>query len=76
MPTVPLYPADFRTTPPRKFKRSNKRLVSMPDRGVSPHVKLVFSEMAKLGARYDDVEFGSGVRRPTVKQWRRKVTLR
>lgn len=72
MPAVPLYPTDFRTTPPRKFKRSNKRLVSMPEH-VGPHVRLVFSEMARLGARYDDVEYGAGVKRPAVKAWRRRT---
>lgn len=43
----------------------------MPER-VSPHVKLVFSEMARLQVTYDEVEATSGVRRPTIKQWRKK----
>jgi hypothetical protein len=43
----------------------------MPER-VSPHEKLVFSEMARLQVRYQDLEDVSGIRRPTVKQWRMK----
>lgn len=50
---------------------TTRRTVTMPER-VSPHVKLVFAEMARLHITYDEVEEGSGVRRPTVKQWRRK----
>jgi hypothetical protein len=69
-----LYPDTFLARPakPQRHRRKNPRLVTMPDRGVSPHVKLVFAEMARLGFTYDAVEEGSGVRRPTVKQWRRK----
>jgi transcriptional regulator with XRE-family HTH domain len=43
----------------------------MPER-VSPHVKLVFAELARQQRTYDELEAASGVRRPTVKQWRRK----
>ncbi|HEY0329633.1 MAG TPA: hypothetical protein VGC77_11095 [Rhodopseudomonas sp.] len=35
-------------------------------------MKLVFSEMARLQVTYDEVEEGSGVRRASVKAWRRK----
>ena len=52
-------------------RRKNPRTVTMPDR-VGPHVKLVFGEMARQRITYDEVEDGSGVRRPTIKQWRRK----
>jgi hypothetical protein len=47
------------------------RTVTMPER-VGPHVKLVFAEMARLHVTYDDVEAASGVRRASVKAWRRK----
>jgi hypothetical protein len=57
---------------PHYLNRANRRPVTMPDRGVGPHVKLVFAEMARLHFTYDEVEEGSGVRRPTIKQWRRK----
>ena len=50
---------------------TTRRTVTMPER-VSPHVKLVFSEMARLQVRYQDFEDVSGIRRPTVKQWRLK----
>ncbi len=52
-------------------RRGNRRTVTMPER-VSPHVRLVFAEMARAARSYDDVEAASGVRRQTVKQWRRK----
>jgi hypothetical protein len=72
-----LYPPDFRVRPIRtrtasRFREiTTRRSVSIPER-VSPHVKLVFSEMSRLGVTYDEVEAASGVRRPTVKQWRKK----
>jgi hypothetical protein len=72
-----LYPPDFRVRPITRPLTSRfreiitRRTVSMPERA-SPHVKLVFSEMSRLHITYDEVEEGSGVRRPTVKQWRRK----
>ncbi|WP_438275126.1 hypothetical protein [Nitrobacter sp.] len=74
MTTTPLYPADFRAArvTHRRKRHKNPRTVTTPDRGVSPHVKLVFAEMARLHVTYDELEVGSGVRRPTVKQWRRK----
>jgi hypothetical protein len=49
-----------------------RRAVTVPERGVGPHVRLVFSEMMRQQRTYDEVEAASGVRRPTVKQWRRK----
>jgi hypothetical protein len=77
MPTE-LYPADFRVRPIKdrpttsRFREiTTRRSVTMPNR-VSPHVKLVFSEMARLHMRYSDVEDTSGVRRQTLKMWRRK----
>lgn len=51
--------------------RANRRTVTMPDR-VGPHVKLVFAEMARLRFTYDETEEGSGVRRASIKAWRRK----
>jgi hypothetical protein len=58
----------YRQTP----RRTNRRTVTMPERGVGPHVRLVFGEMSRQLRTYDDVEAASGVKRPTVKQWRRK----
>ncbi len=52
-------------------ERANRRTVTMPDR-VGPHVKLVFAEMARLRVTYDETEEGSGVRRASIKAWRRK----
>ncbi|MBB1089804.1 hypothetical protein HUU61_00730 [Rhodopseudomonas palustris] len=52
-------------------RRYSRRTVTIPD-GVSPHVKLVFSEMSRQGRRYQDIETASGVQRPTVKAWRAK----
>ena len=73
-----LYPSDFNVRPTRarrttsRFRDiSTRRTVTMPERA-SAHVKLVFAEMARLQISYDEVEIGSGVRRPTIKQWRRK----
>lgn len=72
-----LYPPDFRTRPiahrtTSRFREiSTRRTVTIPER-VSPHVKLVFAEMSRLGVTYDQVEAASGVRRPTIKQWRKK----
>jgi hypothetical protein len=43
----------------------------MPE-SASPHIKLVFSEMARLQVTYDEVAEGSGVRRASMKAWRRK----
>jgi hypothetical protein len=54
-----------------KPRRKNMRTVTMPDR-VGPRVKLVFSEMARQQRTYDEIEAASSVRRPTIKQWRRK----
>ena len=55
----------------RRRERANRRTVTMPDR-VGPHVKLVFAEMARLRFTYDETEEGSGVRRASIKAWRRK----
>jgi hypothetical protein len=73
-----LYPSDFNTRPIRarrmasRFRDiSTRRTVTIPQRA-SPHVKLVFAELARLQVSYDELEVGSGVRRPTVKAWRRK----
>src|SRR6188768_2855779 len=72
-----LYPPDFRVRPiahraTSRFREiTTRRTVTMPEH-VSPHVKLVFAEMARLQVRYQDLEDASGVRRPTVKQWRGK----
>lgn len=56
----------FRTRDPAK-----RRTVTMPER-VGPHVKLVFAEMARLQVTYDETEEGSGVRRASIKAWRKK----
>jgi len=67
-----LYPADFRARSSKpQHRRRNSRTVTMPER-VGPHVKLVFAEMARLQFTYDEVEEGSGVRRASMKAWRRK----
>ena len=72
-----LYPPDFGVRPIRtrtasRFREiTTRRSVSIPD-PVSPHVKLVFAEMSRLQVRYQDLEDVSGVRRPTIKQWRGK----
>lgn len=52
-------------------KPHNRVRVSIPD-NVSPHVKLVFAEMARQGWTYDRVEEKSGVLRATTKAWRHK----
>ncbi len=73
--TVPLYPPDFRTAligPSGRKRRKNPRTVTMPTHGVGPHVKLVFAEMSRQRVTYDALEERSGVRRATVKAWRRK----
>ena len=63
-----LYPPDFRVRPitrplTSRFREiTTRRTVSMPER-VSPHVKLVFAEMARQLARYQDIEDVSGVKR-------------
>jgi hypothetical protein len=68
-----LYPEGFGATnrPDRRRNRVVRRMVTMPER-VGPHVKLVFSEMARQGFTYDETEEGSGVRRATMKAWRKK----
>ncbi len=52
-------------------RRKNPRTVTIPER-VSPHVKLVFSEMRRQLRTYDDLEAASGVRRASIKAWRHK----
>jgi hypothetical protein len=47
------------------------RTVTVPER-VSPHVRLVFEEMARQLRSYDDVETASGFRRASIKAWRHK----
>lgn len=69
-----LYPTAFRTAPIPKAlqkKRKNPRTVTMPEH-VGPHARLVFSEMARQRVTYDALEERSGVRRATLKAWRRK----
>lgn len=53
-------------------RRGKRRTVTIPTCGVSPHVKLVFAEMARQCITYDEMEWRSGVRRATVKAWRKK----
>jgi hypothetical protein len=74
MPAAPLYPAEFRTaliSPAQRKRRKNHRTVTMPER-VGPHVKLVFAEMARQRVTYDETEERSGVRRASMKAWRKK----
>lgn len=49
-----------------------RRAVTMPERGVCPHVRLVFAEMARQRRTYDEVEAASGFRRASIKAWRSK----
>lgn len=53
--------------------RPNRLRVTIPER-VSPHVKLVFSEMQRQGVMYDDLVWKSGVQRAAIKGWRTKNT--
>lgn len=72
--TVPLYPADFHVSPiapTQQKRRRNMRTVTMPER-VGPFARLVFAEMARQRVTYDSMEERSGVRRASVKAWRRK----
>jgi uncharacterized protein YerC len=55
-----------RCTVTRTAALGYRRTVTVPKR-VSPHVKLVFAEMARQQRTYDEVEAASGVRRPTIK---------
>jgi hypothetical protein len=70
-----LYPPNFRHAliPLKDRMRKNRRTVTMPTVNVSPAVRLVFSEMARLRITYDALEFRSGIRRATYKAWRRKT---
>ncbi|WP_439925287.1 hypothetical protein [Nitrobacter sp. JJSN] len=73
MSTAQLYPPDFSVRPIKveRLRRLNRRTATMPQ-GVMPIVRLVFSELARQGLRYQDLEDFSGIKRPTVKQWRAK----
>jgi hypothetical protein len=73
MPAIQLYPPDFSVRPIKveRIRRMNRRTATMPH-GVTPIVRLIFSELARQGLRYQDVEDFSGVRRASVKAWRRK----
>ena len=51
--------------------RKNARRVTVPLH-VGPYVRLVFSEMARQGLRYQDIEDISGVLRASQKAWRKK----
>jgi transcriptional regulator with XRE-family HTH domain len=53
--------------------RKNARRVTVPAH-VGPYVRLFFSEMARQGLRYQDVEDVSGVLRASQKAWRKKNT--
>lgn len=69
-----LYPPDFRASlisTTAKKRRKNPRTVTMPEH-VGPHVRLVFAEMARQRMTYDALEERSGVRRATLKAWRKK----
>ena len=68
-----LYPPDFNVRPIKveRSKRANRRTATVPS-GVEPVVRLIFAEIARQGIRYEDVENFSGVRRATVKSYRRK----
>ncbi|MDH2401340.1 hypothetical protein QCM77_15470 [Bradyrhizobium sp. SSUT18] len=73
-PNNPLYPPDFRAAPifpSTRKRRRNPRTVSMPER-VGPFARLVFAEMARQRVTYDSLEERSGVRRATLKAWRKK----
>ncbi|MBC9982178.1 hypothetical protein [Bradyrhizobium campsiandrae] len=72
--TTPLYPPDFRASPispSARKRRKNPRTVSIPER-VGPFARLVFAEMARQRMTYDSLEERSGVRRATLKAWRKK----
>ncbi|WP_201159451.1 hypothetical protein [Rhodoplanes elegans] len=60
-----------RQAPPHLRRRKLTSRITIPD-NVSPHVKLVFSEMQRQAVRYEDAAFGAGVNVPTIKAWRRK----
>lgn len=52
-------------------KKKRQTTVTIPER-VGPHVKLVFAEMRRLNYTYGDIEYKSGVIKPTIKAWRYK----
>src|SRR4051812_13047768 len=74
MSTIQLYPDSFYVRPPKpqQRRRKNPRTVTMPSCSVGPHVRLVFSEMARQQVTYESLDESSGVRRASVKAWRRK----
>lgn len=55
----------------RNVKKKRGPQITVPT-GVSPHVRLVFTEMQRQAVTYDEVEAGSGVLRTTLKAWRHK----
>ncbi|GJD98105.1 hypothetical protein [Methylobacterium isbiliense] len=61
-------PYTRRNPAPRKKRPST---ITIPG-SVGPHVKLVFAEMRRQNIKYDEIEQGSGVLRPTLKAWRHK----
>lgn len=63
-------PSRLPLLPPRR--KGKRRTVTMPTCGVGPHVKLAFAEMARQGVTYDELEWRSGIRRASVKAWRRR----
>lgn len=70
--TAPLYPSSFRARPPSHTPiRANRRTVSVPE-GATPIVKLLFSEIARQRVGMEDLEWGSGVRKASIKAWKRK----
>lgn len=46
--------------------------ITIPTRGVGPHVKLIFAEMQRQGTTYADIAWASGVEHATLKAWRTK----
>jgi len=57
----------YRQQRPQRYRRT----VTVPS-GVSPPVRLLFSEMARLRVTYDELDEASSVGRASVKAWRRK----
>lgn len=55
----------------QKRPRASKRRVTIPEK-VTPVIRLVFAEMRRRQIRYDDLEIAAGVRRATMKAWRKK----
>jgi hypothetical protein len=74
MSATELYSPDFRANPIKveRSKRANRRCATMPA-GVQPIVRVIFAEIARQNLRYQDVEDFSGVRRASLKSWRRRT---